>query len=553
MHSFHLRIIPSSLSVIVNGVLLSVITNLTYFIAISPRPKGSGIYKTGTWAYAPDDDVGSEKITKVVNEISATIEASADKPAKVTRNSYSRMKSTLQGTSAVTTPSQEPPSAGDRRFSTALRSSLASESSIRRSSRARNVPDYSSFQAAEIDDDEPDAAVNGSPIVAKGRKPSTLGSSVSHESTPLRDQRTRSTSASTAVQPAPTPEPAVKPKKTWTAIVYETLANVRNQSLTLVEIGEAIKVQYPYYALPAHADTLKSSPRNPLYSHPAFRKVQRADGKLAWGLYPGDFYDKKTNKLLTAGAPPAAVMPSVERPEPMVEDVVEDFVEDDDYQDDAAGQLQDTTSDYPEARVKMDQTVDSPSSRVQNSGEVIVSTPQEQLKGMKVGEEQPRPSEIIRPSPALVPSSARSSNAGVEVVTDSVASQPPTHAFLQSRDQRRLAGIVHKDLVDSFTDEEMDRFLRETKLHYFKNMELNLQNIDQILKTVMPSGLKSSEDDVFVCAEDLRKDYEGRTWESEWFLKFVSLTPLKYNNRNTNKNFRSATKSPDSTPTWTAS
>ena len=463
-------------------------------------------------------------MTKVVNEISATIEASADKPAKVTRNSYSRMKSTLQGTSAVTTPSQEPPSAADRMLSTALRSSLASESSIRRSSRARNVPNYSSFQAVEIDDDEADSAMNGSPLAARQRTPSTLNSPVSHKSTPLREQQTRSTSALTTVQQATVIEPPVKPKKTWTAIVYETLAKVRNQSLTLVEIGEAIKAQYPYYALPAHADTLKSSPRNPLYSHPAFRKVQRADGKLAWTLHPGDFYDKKTNKLLTVGAPPPILVPSVERPEPVVED------EDDSDQDDGSGQLDYTTSDYPEARVKVDQTMDWQSSKMQHPEDVIMSTPQEQLNGPEVGVELSRSTEIVRPSSAVVPSSARSSNAGVEVVTDSIASQPSSHAFLQSRDQRRLAGIVHLDLVDPFTDEEMDRFLRETKLYYFKNMELNKQSVDRILETIVPNGLKSSNEDIAACAEDLRKDYEGRTWESEWFLKFVSPSLYQYLN-----------------------
>ena len=468
-----------------------------------------------------------------MNEISAITEASASKPAKLTRNSFRNLKSTLEISSVGTTPSQEPPPSGDRATPAATvdsgkRRSLSKASgtpptslrpeqstSTRKSNRVRVIPNYSNLSVPEIDDDPPSPARSASPESARQEKtPSTLKSPVSDKSTPVPDRPRISTSASTPLQADPKPEQISRPKKSWTAMVYEILAN-SNIRLTLAEIGEAIKDRYPFFRSDDQAHTLKSSPRNPLYSHPAFYRIQRPDRTLEWGLNPGQFFDKRTNKLLTPGSPVADIVPSVE--------LSEQITEKDLQQDSTTERAATCKTRISEADTRQDELVKSPALILDMTQEPMHTEQSYQRTTREVEVDVSNTLEPAKTSPHTAQNSPRPSITRIDVGSEKMTPQLSSSATLHSRDQRRLAGLVHKDLVDTFTDEEMDYFLQETKLCYFKNMALEKHHTRQILDSIFPDGLKSSEDDVEGCTLDLRNDYEERTWASDWFLDFVSI------------------------------
>ncbi|KAL6713173.1 hypothetical protein ACLMJK_009294 [Lecanora helva] len=492
-------------------------------IAHSPRPRGSGIYKTGTWEYAPDEDMGAEKMTKVVNEISATIEAAGQKPAKVTRHSYSKMKSSLVGRSAVSTPSQEPPPATEPIAVNSTPTRPLPEQSVRRSSRARNDIDYG-FRPIEIDEDQSDIEVAKSPTRSKRQKlPSKDKSLSSHDSTPSQNQPTQSTSVSPVEQRHADPGQSggVKPKMTWTAIVYDILGSAKTPNLTLVEIGEAIKEKYPYFRSPVHEQTLKSSPRNPLYAHPAFRQVHRLDGKHAWAIHPGNFYDKKTKKLLTAGSPSNETIHVMEPSNSHMNN----------YQkENEVEEIVDSTQKTPEVEIKLDRTRESPSFQINGSRDVVITSSGNQIEATEVEVEPTRTSETATLPSADVQSSGQTSPTK-ETEVQAPASQPLVPVFQPSKDHEELALSVKRYLVDKLTDIEMDRFLRETKIWYFLNMDLKGQDIRQILETILPSALQSSNDDISACAAHLLSDFEENTWGSDWFIDFVNSEVSTFNTK----------------------
>ena len=453
--------------------------------------------------------------------MAATVEASSSKPAKLTRNSFRNLKSEIQRSSVGTTPSQEPPAArqtarvsGSPRVSKTLsprRGSSATptrpEQGRRKSNRARIIPNYSHVPDIEIDEDIPTPTASSSAEEATRQKtPSAIQSPASQRSTPPLGRPSRSKSPSADQESDLNPKRMAKPKKSWTHIVYEVIANSTRPTLTLQELGEAIMDRFPFFR--SKPEILKSSPRNPLYCHPAFYKVTRDDKSLAWGIKPGQFFDKRTNKLLTAGTPGPDVVPSIEVSEQIIAET---------QQDPAANETPSSVSRSVEVEMKYDEPVKSPSLARNGTEET-----QQDSVTRTVIEIDPRnfPDEtMVSPRNVQQSSLPLSTEADIEVKS---TPQPSGPVFSQSRDQRRLAGLVHQDLVDTFSSEDMDRFLQETKLCYFKNMALKKEDVHQILDSIFPSGLRSSEEDLETCTSDLRKDFEDRTWSSDWFIKFVS-------------------------------
>jgi len=499
------------------------------YVVRSPMPKGTGIYKTGNWAYVPSDQKEAEVITKGVKEISAITEASGQKPSKLTRNSYRRLKSTLEGSSPATTPSQEPQAPAIMGGVSSTESSSATyvspqpeTSARRRSTRARLIPDYSNFLAPEIDDDPSTTiAVETNMQTQQERTPSTIDSPVSHDSTAVPDQLTRSTTASTVVQPDLSPERLAKPKKSWTTIVYEILANSRKPTLTLAEIIEDIKDRYPYFRSQASAETLKSSPRNPLYSHPAFYKIQRADNALAWGINPGKYYDKRTNKLLTPGSPRPSVLPSIEFSEVAA-------------REDSQNSARPLKSSISDDRVS--ESTDGPHGLVisppavigaNESGSPITAKPLQ--GGVDKDSEIDQVGEIDQHKSWLgsklgnVLSSNQPSTLEKRADGDSTIIQPVISTTLQTKSRWDEARLIHKNLKEEFTAKNVHHFLQETKVAYFKNLRVKQDDVSRILDSIFPEGLRSSESDITECAREVQIDYEAQTWASDWLLSFVSF------------------------------
>ena len=463
-------------------------------------------------------------MTKAAEEIKAISDAFSHKPAKLTRNAFRNLKSEAVRQSVGTTPSQEPPTSRERsrvsgspRVSKTLsprRGSSATpsrpESARRKSNRARIIPNYSHVPNIETDEDaSTPRSTSENAATGQGTRVA-LGTPISQESTPALDQSSRSKSSSANQASELNSTPLAKPKKSWTHIVYEVLANSKTTTLTLQEIGEAIMDRFPFFK--SNPSILKSSPRNPLYCHPAFYKVTREDKSLAWGIKAGQYYDKRTNKLLTAGSPGPDIVPSIELSEQIVAETQQDV------------DVSEVPSSVPhsvEVEMKQDEPVRSPSLAANETEEVQDET-QSGSVTRRVIEIDPRdiPDENMV-SPRNVQRSTPPPSTATEIEVKSTP-QPTGSVFPQSRDQRRLEGLVHQNLIDTFTSEQMGRFLQETKLCYFKNMALKKEDVHRILDTIFPCGFTSSDENVETCTTYLRKDYEDRIWSSDWFIKFVS-------------------------------
>lgn len=177
---------------------------------------------------------------------------------------------------------------------------LPSEDSVRKSSRARNVIDYSGLSGPddsihEIITPKQTEEVDRPPAqVAKQLSPSTSASTTSNRSTLIPDHPSRSTSASTAM----VIEQPERPNLSWNAIVYEVLAT-SDKALTFPQLMHGIRERYPFFKSAAQEKVLNSGVKNPLYFHEAFCKGDVVDGKQTWALKPGEWLDKKTGQVLT--------------------------------------------------------------------------------------------------------------------------------------------------------------------------------------------------------------------------------------------------------------
>lgn len=414
------------------------------------KARGSGLYTRGNWAWISDEeDRGKvdEKILAEARQIAAIAEASSKAPAKMTRRQLQDLKSKVSGPSPATVPDH-----GQRSSLGAQSTRTHAENGVHPSRRVSRVAvNYSETNLTEDGEEQT--------LPTKQRTPSTLDSSVSHGSTPVPGEATRSTSASTVPHQAdPKPEQLSRPKMSWNAIVYEVFTNSTLKELTLAEVQQGVKDRFPFFGLPENVRTLESSPRNPLYMHPSFYKTQRADGKIAWGILPGEFLDKKTGKVLNPGANPAT-------------DSIEST---------------------------------KPSANSQHDIEQTPSTPH------------------LQTPPA--------SNGGAGSVTDKVLEtqqpslqQASAASVSKSTEQCQFEGIVRNNLTEIFEAKELEWFLQQTKLWYFKNMVLAQSDIACILNDVFPvRESRSTDADMAACARDLQDGYQHSLWASDWLAKFVS-------------------------------
>ena len=321
-----------------------------------PEPKGSGLYKTGNWTWVSDDDEEekvNEKITAEAQQISAIIEASSQPPAKITRGAFREMKSKLGGEDFATPPPRTSNRATQLRKQRSKRSgssprptrsplprrSLIISLHIPKGGRIGRSPNLEDVDHEMIDAPQSEGIEASPPpgvefqIAASGNvvddsdgsreqrtsleAHSASASSFSNRSTLVPEQPTVANSRSSvpdeiSYEASVSPVQHTKPKRTWNAIVYEVIAHSTSPAkptLTYPEIVEGVKKHYPFYAEVGQSKTLESSPRNPLYAHEAFYKEERPDKTNAWGLRPGEFYDRKANKILTAGPRPPALGP----------------------------------------------------------------------------------------------------------------------------------------------------------------------------------------------------------------------------------------------------
>ena len=499
-----------------------------------PKPKGSGIYKTGTWEYVtePDDDNSPEMIAKDVKEISAITEASDVKPSKITRNSFQRMKSTLGRSSATTTPSQEPQppvdTANDNQTPKATEMNRALRrtpgvpftpqpgSSARRSNRARPVPNYSNFFPADTEEDSSIPVTNKIPISAEQqnaplkRMSSSDESAASHPSTPVNNLHTRSTSASSIVKHDVDAEPdqSAKPKKSWTMIVYEVIANSGQPDMTLPEIIEGVKDRYPYYRPKNMAETLKSSPRNPLYAHSAFNRVTRPDKTLAWNLKPGNHYDKKSNKLLTPGSPRVqANSPAVSSIKP---------IEDVDRQATATSTGSAPTRDASTPGVNGVAAFPSPT---QNGVPPLISTlTPSPLRTTEGGATEDHLNHSENEEQRLVAAQIMAESQDVKnlVAVDPVLTPTP--------DPTTIEPVKPTIILSSQALKESPEANRSFKRDYFVNIELRESDISKAVSELSePSKLGCSDEDLAELARSLQEKFERATWSSKWLLEFVCL------------------------------
>lgn len=104
--------------------------------------------------------------------------------------------------------------------------------------------------------------------------------------------------------------------------------------------------------------------------------------------------------------------------------------------------------------------------------------------------------------------------------------QPRRLSEAELNEQRRHENYVARNLVENFTDEELDTFIKEMKVLYFVNMDVKGIHVGQVLDIIFPTNIpRSSPQDLEKLAEDLRRDFEEHMWGSEWFAKFVSPSP----------------------------
>ncbi len=487
---------------------------------IKAKGSGSGIYTKGNWAWISDEEDGGkvdEKILAEARQIAAFAESSAQAPVKMTRRQLQDMKARASGASATTTPDP------------VQKSSMGSESTqglagkavgSRRASRA--AVNYNESTPTEGGDDEPT-------LSPKQRTPSTLESSMSHGSTPVPGQVTRSTSASTMPHQAdPDPEQLTRPKLSWNAIVYEVFVNSTIPEMTLPEIQQGVKDLFPYYALPENGKTLESSPRNPLYNHPSFLKTVRDDGKIAWSLIPGDFLDKKTGKVLNA-------VPSVKYTETSAKTTEDDVdhtlstphLQTPPASNGGAEALESTSNDNhspmgqalemsPHENTNDDMEVDHDNGQVGEglSRAVAANSPQEVPETQLPGSSPQKAVETQHPS---------SSVQEVIETQQPTLKQPSTGQSLHLSEQWRLENIVRECLMETFEDQDVEWFLQQTKLWYFKNMVLTQSDVAWILNDLFPiRDCISPASYMATCAEELQEHYREQMWASDWFEEFVS-------------------------------
>lgn len=472
--------------------------------------KGSGIYKKGNWAWISDEEDGKkdEKILAEAREIAAFAEASAEAPAKLTRRQLRDLKSKV-GASPATTPVQA------RNSSTEPQSAQEHATGRRTSLRARIAPDYSESIHMEVADDEPTMS-------PKEKTPSTLDSPVSHGSTPAPGQATRSTSASTVPHREPKTEQLTRPKMSWNAIVYEVFANSEVPELTLAEVQEGVKERFPFFGLLENAKTLESSPRNPLYLHPGFYRVQRPDGKTVWGLKPGDFLDKKTNKVLGTVLPagPGRTISSIEAVDASEKAVTETPLTPHLQTPPASSGEAEPVTSISNEKLSSDEAPSEKSLQMITSGrnEVNEDSVQDEKRMARAFSPQVVPeTQLPRSSPQVVMETQQ------PVVAQPIAQQSSILSTPQSKEQRRLEGLVHRYLDETFTQQDMDWFLQSTKLWYFKNMILTQGDVACILEKMFPTRYNRSTDaNMELCARELQTDYSTRVWASDWLLNFVS-------------------------------
>lgn len=492
------------------------------------KARGSGLYTRGNWAWISDEEDGGkvdEKILAEARQIAAFAEASSQAPVKMTRRQLQDLKSKVNGPSPATTPDP-----GQKSSLGAQSTQPHTEDGVRPSRKASRIAvNYSESNPTEDGNEEPTLAT-------KQRTPSTLGSSISHGSTPIPGQATRSTSASTVPhQSNPNPEQLSRPKMSWNAIVYEVFTNSTIAEMTLAEVQQGVKDRFPFFGLAENVKTLESSPRNPLYMHPSFYKTQRADGKVAWGLKPGDFLDKKTGKVLNQG--PKLTTLSVEPTEP--------------------------SADPPQHDIEQTPLTSHPNTPPASNGEAelgkSIANDQHSIEGpapersphkiideeSKVEHDNNQDQEELSPvvsrsSPQEVPVTQLPGSSPPEAMKIRLPTSSPQEVIekqqpnpqqpseilvSQSREQWALEYIVRSKLTEVFAEQEMQLFLQETKLWYFKNMVLTQGDVEWILNDVFPENTSSTEANLLACARELQDHYQHRLWASDWLEKFVSRPP----------------------------
>lgn len=513
-----------------------------------------------------------DEIAELAKELATREGESEQKPARVTRRVIAQIKST-KGSGNAALPSRsknqklntpkspahtfglqvkdkmsESPRSNRKAQHTTLADATSTElsprSGTRKSGRARIIPDYTKHFNPEDDafDTTPTAGSHELPTPEQTEvsptspiHPSISASSASNGSPLIPGQPTKSTSRSAAGhEPGTSSEQTRRPSLSWNAIIWEVLALSDTPSMTVPEIIDAVKERHPYFRSEAQARVIQSSAKNPLHFHDAFCRVPRADNAVAWGLRPGEWLDKKTKKVLT----------------PVPRHTISDSKTHGQENQTASQQTgEDLTVDSPSpalpsrsSALASSQLERSPPPRStelsevkKSNGEKVVSKAvDDQIKdGLQMdsasgyqdsASTQLDNREFTRKAtpdqqPKAVQSSPSPSSAG-----DQSSASPP----LVSKDQRTLEGIVHLNLVDVFKPEEMNQFLQETKLSYFKNMDLKAEDTARIFKKIFPylNGSQSSAEEMDSCARDIRKHYETMTWGSDWFLKFVSPVVL---------------------------
>lgn len=486
------------------------------------KARGSGLYTRGNWAWISDEEDGGkvdEKILAEARQIAAIAEASSKAPAKMTRRQLQDLKSKVSGPSPATVPDH-----GQRSSLGAQSTRTHAENGVHPSRRVSRVAvNYSETNLTEDGEEQT--------LPIKQRTPSTLDSSVSHGSTPVPGEATRSTSASTVPHQAdPKPEQLSRPKMSWNAIVYEVFTNSTLKELTLAEVQQGVKDRFPFFGLPENVRTLESSPRNPLYMHPSFYKTQRADGKIAWGILPGEFLDKKTGKVLNPGANPAtdsieSTKPSANSQHDIEQTPSTPHLQTPPASNGGAGSVTDTSREHssmgPASErslhkiAKEENKANHDNRQDQNWSRAISrSSPQE------VPETQlPR----VSPQEGIETHLPRSSPQEVLETQQPSLQQASAASVSKSTEQCQFEGIVRNNLTEIFEAKELEWFLQQTKLWYFKNMVLAQSDIACILNDVFPvRESRSTDADMAACARDLQDGYQHSLWASDWLAKFVS-------------------------------
>lgn len=491
-------------SILVVSALLAL--TLTFALTIEPAPKtkGSGIYRKNNWAYVDDEEESSKAGEKILHEAQQISALSDQASSKMTRAQFMDLKSKFSAAMAAKSPSVSQSSATKP-------AQNDHETSTRPSRRTSKIA------INHNERNESEEVTNPSLLPPKTRTPSTLDSPVSHGSTPAPGLATRSTSASTAPhqpdshQPDPNAEPLTKPKKTWNAIVYEVFVNSTKEELTLADVQRGVKELYPFYALPQNASVLESSPRNPLYSHPSFQKIEKGEKKVVWRLKAGDFLDPKSKKILSSG--PNQITPSAQ-----YRHVSVSMSERTTSSKSSNTALQTPTTSRREVKRVKTLPRDEPTS---NQGQVNTgrsNTKEASSRAVSRDSPQEVPETQL---PTEVPETQVPSSSPYEIIETQGPSVEQVISAPESREQRRLVGIVHKNLVETFDANEIASFLEHTKLSYFSDMAIDGHHVAKILDTIF-TVKKSLVADMETCAGELKDNYDQRVWGSEWLYDLVS-------------------------------